>query len=184
MAGASRRLGPPLKSLDPNLFREAMSRFATGVTVVTACRDGDRFGITASSFASVSIDPPLVLVCISRGLHTHAAIEHSRAFAVNILGIHQLEVGRRFAGLTPEAEDRFRGLSWSVGGTGAPLLDDSLASLDCRLHASHEGGDHTIFVGEVVNARVSGEEPPLLYHNRLWRRSEALEPPSGVKGNP
>jgi flavin reductase (DIM6/NTAB) family NADH-FMN oxidoreductase RutF len=173
-----------LKSLDPNLFREAMSRFATGVTVVTACRGDERFGITASSFVSVSMDPPLVLVCIARGLLTHAAIAHSRAYAVNILGIHQLEVGRRFAGLTPEAEDRFTGLSWSRGGTGAPLLDDSVASFDCRLHATHDGGDHTIFVGEVVEARLSSEEAPLLYHNRLWRRSETLEPPLNPKGTP
>lgn len=173
-----------MKTLDPNLFREAMSRFASGVTVVTASRDADRFGITVSSFASVSIEPPLVLVCVSRGLLTHAAIEHSQAFAVNILGIHQVEVGRRFAGLTPETGDRFSGLSWSTSGTGAPLLDDSLACLDCRLHASHDGGDHTIFVGEVVDARVSGEGPPLLYHNRLWRRSEILEPPPNVEGTP
>jgi flavin reductase (DIM6/NTAB) family NADH-FMN oxidoreductase RutF len=159
-----------------------MARFASGVTVVTAVRDGKRFGITASSFVSVSVDPPLVLVCISRGLLTHAAIEHARAFAVNILGIRQVETGRRFAGLTPETEDRFAGLAWSEGVTGAPLLDDSLASLECRLHACHEGGDHTIFVGEVLDARISADEPPLLYQNRLWRRAEALDPPADAKG--
>lgn len=170
-----------MTALDPNIFREAMSRFASGVTVVTAKRAAERFGITASSFVSVSAEPPLVLVCMARGLLTHAAIEHTGSFAVNILGIHQLEVGRRFAGLTPETGDRFTGLSWSTGVTGAPLLDDSLASLDCRLHATHDGGDHTIFVGEVLEARVSGGEAPLLYHNRLWRRSEILEP-NDLKG--
>ena len=167
---------------NPNPFREAMSRFASGVTVVTAHRGDERFGITASSFTGVSMEPPLVLVCIARNLHTHAAIEESRAFAVNILGVHQLEVGQRFAGLTPETGDRFAGLAWSVGLTGAPLLDGSLAALDCRLHARHGGGDHTIFVGSVAEVRMASEKAPLLYHNRLWRRSETLESPPDLKG--
>lgn len=167
---------------DPDAFREAMSRFASGVTVVTARRGDERLGITASSFTGVSMKPPLVLVCIARALHTHAAIAESRAFAVNILGVHQLEVARRFAGLTPETGDRFAGLAWSDGLSGAPLLDGSIATLECRLHASHDGGDHTIFVGAVVDARVSGEKAPLLYHDRLWRRSETLESPADLKG--
>lgn len=167
---------------EPNPFREAMSRFASGVTVVTANRGDERFGITASSFTGVSMAPPLVLVCIARTLHTHAAIEQSRAFAVNILGVHQLEVGQRFAGLTPEDGDRFANLAWSTGLTGAPLLDGSIATLDCRLHASHDGGDHTIFVGSVVAVLMSRDESPLLYHNRLWRRSETLESLKDLKG--
>lgn len=171
-----------MTTLEPNAFREAMSRFASGVTVVTANRGDERFGITASSFTGVSITPPLVLVCIARTLHTHAAIEQSRAFAVNILGVHQLEVAQHFAGLTPETGDRFAGLTWSAGLTGAPLLAGSLASLDCRLHESHDGGDHTIFVGAVVEVRMVGDDAPLLYHNRLWRRSETLESPADLKG--
>lgn len=172
-----------MSALEPNPFREAMSRFASGVTVVTANRGDERFGITASSFTGVSMEPPLVLVCIARNLLTHTAIEQSRAFAVNILGVHQLEVGQRFAGLTPETGDRFAGLAWSAGLTGAPLLDESLAALDCRLHASHDGGDHTIFVGSVAEVRMAGAEAPLLYHNRLWRRSETLEPQPDPKGH-
>lgn len=170
-----------MKPVDPDLFREAMSRFASGVTVVTANRGDERFGITASSFVSVSVEPPLVLVCVARNLQTHAIIEESRAFAVNILGVHQLDVGLRFAGLTPELSDRFAGLSCSTGATGAPLLLDSLASLDCRLVRSHEGGDHTIFIGEVVDTLISRDAEPLLYHNRLWRRSETLAPPTATK---
>lgn len=172
-----------MERVDPDLFREAMSRFATGVTVVTATSRGERFGITASSFVSVSADPPLVLACLARVLHTHAAIEESRAFAVNILGVHQVMVGRRFAGLTPEAADRFVGLPCSTSVTGSPLLDESLASFDCRLYGSHDGGDHTIFVGEVVDARIHSDEAPLLYHNRLWRRSEVLEIAETLKGS-
>ena len=161
-----------------------MSRFASGVTVVTAVRDGERVGMTASSFVSVSADPPLVLVCIARSLQTHTAIQLSGAFAVNILGVHQLEVAQRFAGRSPETALRFRGLSCSTGLAGSPLLDDSIASLDCRLHAVHDGGDHTIFVGEVVDARTSSDEPALLYHHRLWRRAVTIEPPAAPKGLP
>jgi len=168
--------GATVTPIDPNLFREAMSRFASGVTVVTAGRGGERFGLTASSFVSVSMEPPLVLVCVSKTLLAHDVIAESGAFAANILGVHQLDVGRRFAGLTPETGDRFSGLACAARVTGAPLLTDSLACLDCRLHAAHPGGDHTIFVGAVVDVLLSRDEPPLLYHNRLWRRSETIEP--------
>lgn len=154
-----------------------MSRFASGVAVVTARRGHERFGLTASSFVSVSLHPPLVLVCVAKALQANTVIEESGAFAVNILGVHQLEVGLRFAGLRPELIDRFEGLDWTSGVTGAPLLKDSIASLDCRLHASHPGGDHTIFVGAVLHAVISKDETPLLYHRRLWHRPEALPSP-------
>lgn len=160
--------------VDPRFFREAMSRFASGVTVVTTRRGDDRFGLTASSFTSVSVDPPLVLVCVAMSLRAHAVIEESGAFAVNILGVHQLDAALRFAGLKPEFVDRFFGLAWSSGVTGSPLLEGSIASLDCRLHASHPGGDHTIYVGEVLHAAISKDEAPLLYHRRVWHRPEAL----------
>jgi flavin reductase (DIM6/NTAB) family NADH-FMN oxidoreductase RutF len=113
-------------------------------------------------------------VCVARALNAHAAIEESGAFGVNILGVHQLEVGLRFAGLRSTHSDRFDGLSCVSGVTGSPLLVDSIASFDCRLHATHPGGDHSIFVGEVVQALISGDEAPLLYHQRLWHRPEAL----------
>ncbi len=161
-----------------------MSRFASGVTVVTAARGDQRFGMTVSSFVSVSIEPPLVLVCIAKNLQTHAAIEETRAFAVNILGIHQLDLALRFAGMKPELSHRFVGLSCSTGLTGAPLIDDSIASLDCRLQAIHDGGDHAIFVGEVVAAHISRDEPALLYHNRLWQRAVTIEPPTAPRELP
>jgi flavin reductase (DIM6/NTAB) family NADH-FMN oxidoreductase RutF len=170
--------------VDPRLFREAMSRFASGVTVVTARRGEERVGLTASSFASVSLDPPLVLVCVARSLQAHTIIEESRAFGVNILGVHQLEAALRFAGLKPETTDRFGGLDWTSGVTGSPLLGDSIASLDCRLHATHPGGDHTIFVGEVAHALISRTEAPLLYHQRLWHRPEALPSPDAPEDVP
>ena len=116
---------------DNDPLREAMSRFASGVTVVTALRGEERFGITASSFTGVSMEPPLVLVCIARALHTHAAIESSRAFAVNILGVHQLEVARRFAeqwGL------RFRGRPSNVSTHPADFLDPASRSSHVAVH--------------------------------------------------
>jgi len=170
-----------VEPVDPTLFREALSRFASGVTVVTTRKGTERYGLTASSFVSVSVNPPLVLVCVARVLHAHAIIKETGAFAVNILGVHQLEAGLRFAGLKPEFPDRFEGFEWTAGVTGSPLLKDSLVSLDCRLHAAHPGGDHTIFVGEVLHAVISTAEIPLLYHRRLWHRPEALpsEAPTG-----
>jgi flavin reductase (DIM6/NTAB) family NADH-FMN oxidoreductase RutF len=174
-----------VEPVDPALFREAMSRFASGVTVVTARQGHARFGLTASSFVSVSLDPPLVLVCVSRDLLAHPVIEESGAFAVNILGVHQLEAALRFAGLRPAVPDRFEGLDWTSGVTGSPLLKGSVASLDCRLHASHPGGDHTIYVGEVLTAVISSDEPPLLYHRRLWHRPATLPqaaPPEDANG--
>ena len=98
-----------MNPVDPTAFREVMARFPSGVTVVTSNRGERRFGITASSFVSVSVKPPLVLVCLKKALHTHAVIEESKAFAVNILGIHQLDVALSFAGMTPELEDRSHG---------------------------------------------------------------------------
>jgi len=99
--------------VDLRLFREAMSRFASGVTVVTARRGEERVGLTASSFVSVSMEPPLILVCVAKALQAHEVIESAGAFAVNILGARQLDVALRFAGLKPGLLDRFEGLPWT-----------------------------------------------------------------------
>jgi hypothetical protein len=117
-------------------------------------------------------------VCLSRRLYTHRAIEESGFFAVNILGAHQLDVGLRFAGMKPDVTDRFSGVPVATGETGAPLLEGSLASIDCRLWNRYDGGDHSIFVGEVRGVRLSTQESPLLYHDRLWRRTESITSPS------
>jgi flavin reductase (DIM6/NTAB) family NADH-FMN oxidoreductase RutF len=157
-------------SIDPGRFRQAMGRFASGVTVVTTARNEQTYGVTASAFASLSLDPPLVLVCLAKSLGAHRAIEESGVFAVNMLGAHQLDFGLRFAGLDPEVTDRFLGIGWRAAASGAPLLPDCLAFVDCRLWNVYDGGDHSIFVGEVQDAGVSDHDQPLLYHNRLWRR--------------
>lgn len=165
-------------TFNANDFKRAMGQFASGVTVVTTLHGRTPIGVTASSFTSLSLDPPLVLVSLNKRLFTHNVIAESGVFAVNVLAAHQLELGMRFAGMRPEITDRFAGLQTVTAVTGSPLLPDSLAWVDCAVWAMYDGGDHTIFVGEVRDLSVSDLDMPLLYHNRLWRRSEALAIPS------
>jgi len=162
----------------PNDFKRAMGQFASGVTVVTTKHGDTPIGITASSFTSLSLNPPLVLVSLDKKLFTHNVIAESGFFAVNVLSSRQLELGMRFAGMKPEIKDRFAGLDIHTAETGAPLLPNSLAWVDCKVWNMYDGGDHTIFVGEVKALSVSDLDMPLLYHNRLWRRSEALDVPT------
>ncbi len=150
-------------------FKEAMSRFATGVTIVTT-KDGETVhGLTASAFCSLSLEPPLVLVCVARTIRSHDMIARAGNFAVNILNATQRPLGERFAGLIPDVEDRFEGLTYTSAVTGAPILPDVLAWVDCRVWAAYDGGDHTIFVGEVLAAGVNDPlQAPLLYFHRHW----------------
>ncbi len=165
-------------AVDLQAFKHALSQFASGVTVVTTVHEGQRFGLTASSFSSLSLHPPLVLVCLARKAVTHGVIERSGVFAVNVLGARQLEFGLRFAGLVPGLKDRFEGIETAAAATGSPLLPGVLSWVDCRLWNRYEGGDHSIFVGEVIDLAATTADTPLLYHNRLWRRSEALDMPT------
>lgn len=164
-------------SVQENSFKDAMAKWASGVTVVTSVNEGHNVGITASSFSSVSLQPPRILVCVAKTLFTHGVIEKHRAFAVNILGTQHLEWGMRFAGMFPEMEDRFEGIEYTRAETGCPILPGVLGWLDCRLAHAYDGGDHTIFVGEVVAAGSETGGEPILYFNRTWRRLDdnALE---------
>ena len=145
-------------------LKDAYARWATGVTIVTA-RAGDHIhGMTVSAFTEVSLEPPLVLVCIDKTSDTQPVIAEGGCFAVNILARDQEAIARRFA--CDDAEDRrFLSLDCDTGETGAPLLAGSVASLDCRLEAAHEAGDHIIYVGEVVGLHLSDGDP-LLFYNR------------------
>ena len=156
-------------SIDVQGFKNALSNWASGVTVVTTQADGQPVGITASSLTSVSLEPPQILICVSRKLFTNQALQQSAAFAVNILGVRHLDWGMRFAGMVPELEDRFAGIETHTAVTGSPILPDVMAWLDCRLSHSFDGGDHTIFVGEVLAAGTGSESEPLLYFKRNWR---------------
>ncbi len=162
--------------VDAARFRSVLGQWPSGVTVVTTVVDGAWHGMTASSFSSVSLDPPLVSVCLSRSVWTHGLIESSGVFAVNILAKDQAPVGMIFAGQRPEIEDRFDGLAARPAITGAPVLTEALGWLDCRVIHAYDGGDHTIFVGEVLQADTPRVTAPLLFHSRAWGQFADLLP--------
>ena len=145
-------------------FRRALSRFASGVTVVTVHHEHPH-GMTASAFASVSLDPPLVLVCLDQTSRTRSLLLEKGSFAINVLGSEQEEVSRAFAkrGTKP-----FASLSHHSGETGNPLLDGAIAWLECTVHQVVEMGDHDIVVGEVVCADAAAGDP-LLYFDQGYR---------------
>ncbi len=153
--------------ISPEEFKQTLSRWATGVTIVTA-RAGDLIhGMTVSAFAEVSLDPPLVLVCADKTSNTHALIAEGGVFAVNVLSVEQAELSTRFA--SKENEDqRFDDVECETAKTGAPLIAGSLAALDCSLVAAHDAGDHVIYVGRVEASRCS-EREPLVYYGSAYR---------------
>jgi flavin reductase (DIM6/NTAB) family NADH-FMN oxidoreductase RutF len=156
-----------LAALSSEALKNAYARWATGVTIVTA-RSGDRVhGMTVSAFTEVSLEPPLVLVCADKSSNTHPLIAEGRVFAVNVLASDQQELSNLFASKKDE-ERRFVGLDYETGETGAPLLTGTVAALDCRLDAAHDAGDHVIYVGEVVDVRLS-EREPLIFFDRGYR---------------
>ena len=143
-------------------FREVMSRFPTGVTVVAGVRDGeDPFGLTVNSFASVSLDPPLVLVCINRASSSHDALLEASSFGISILAEDQAFLAARFASDPPET--RFDDVGWSRAPLGAPYLLGAVAWLECTRYAAYPGGDHTILVGRVESTGGDDTES-LLFH--------------------
>lgn len=155
-----------LYSVDPESVRRAMRQWATGVTVVGASHGGIRRGMTVSSFTSISLDPPLVMVSIGREARTHGLIASARSFGVTILGADQQEISDRFAGRLTEDEDRFAGLDSFTLATGAPFLNGGLAFIDSRVHTTLEAGTSTVFVGEVVALKVGDAAQPLIYYQR------------------
>lgn len=167
--------------MDPNLFRQALGRFATGVTVVTTGTLQDFHGMTANAFASVSLDPPLVLVCVDRRARTCRRIPRFGAFGINILKEDQAGLSDRFAGRTGTQDAVPPEFALFVARTGTPLLAGTAVQLDCRLYQSHEAGDHVIFVGQVVEARRDQGSRPLLYHSgryhALGRAAPGVTPP-------
>lgn len=154
--------------VDEAEFKLAMSHFASGVTVVTTEVDGRLYGMTVASFTSLSLRPPLVLVCIEKTVKTHDAIAAARKFGVSILSSEQETISARFASRT---EDKFSGLNLRRGSLGVPLIADALTTLECSVYDQLPGGDHSIFVGEVVDARTR-EGVPLLYFRSGYREMQ------------
>jgi flavin reductase (DIM6/NTAB) family NADH-FMN oxidoreductase RutF len=153
---------------DPRTLRDALGCFATGVTVVTCLNDeGEPAGITVNSFTSVSLDPPLLLVCLYKQAASALALTKASHFAINVL-----QTGQQPASITfsTRVEDRFGSTSWSCGEAGAPILKDSMGVFECENYAVYDGGDHHILVGQVIKASFDASLDPLLYFRGRYRR--------------
>jgi flavin reductase (DIM6/NTAB) family NADH-FMN oxidoreductase RutF len=149
---------------DHDELRSILGTFATGVTVITLATDDVVHGMTANAFSSVSLDPPLVLFCADVDTNCHDLVPQANHFAVNILSEEQEWLSNRFAGEHHDMDDPFEDVPSSTAETGAPIIDDTLAFLDCRLHESVEAGDHTVYIGRVEDAALrETESPPLTF---------------------
>jgi len=159
---------------DPNQFRNALGQFATGVTVVTTLDGGgDPVGVTASSFNSVSLDPPLVLWSLAKTAHSMPAYQSSGGFNVHVLASHQSGISNQFA---RSSDDKFAGIAWSPCDQGFPLLPEYAALFRCKTHYQYEGGDHIIFVGEVIDYQTH-DLPVLVFHGgRYADAKQKLDP--------
>jgi flavin reductase (DIM6/NTAB) family NADH-FMN oxidoreductase RutF len=159
-------------SVDPETMRKTLRLWSCGVTVVTSKHGEERSGMTASSFTSIALEPPLILVCLYKDTLTSRLILASQQFAVSILGESQEAASAQFAGFAelPEGEDRFYQMDTFTGQSGILLLSDAIAWLECNVYATYDGGTHHIFVGEVTAAdRKDDPVLPLVYHNRGYR---------------
>lgn len=156
-----------VRPVSGDVFRRACGRFPTGVTIASVVdRQGVPHGLTVNSFTSVSLDPPLVLVALAHSASVMAAFRGARFFAVNVLAAGQRALSERFA---RKGHDRFDGLEWHAGETGAPLLPGTLAEIECAIQQRFTAGDHDLFVGEMVRAVVH-EGEPLLYFGGRYRK--------------
>jgi len=150
--------------IDPKELRRLMGQFATGVTIITTRDDTGRpYGLTANAFTSLSLDPPLVLICIDRNAETFSHFYTARAFVVNVLTEEQTELSARFA---KSGGFKFEGLAYETNAAGVPVLDGTLAHLECALTETHEAGDHVIHVGRVENFAIRGGRPLLFFQGR------------------
>jgi flavin reductase (DIM6/NTAB) family NADH-FMN oxidoreductase RutF len=155
-------------------FRAAVGTFATGVTVVTTRGEEHAYGMTANAFSSVSLDPPLILVCVMTPSEGGDHIRRNGCFAVNILHSDQEPLSRYFASRDrPRGRDAFREVPHRIGVSGSPLLEGAAGYLDCRLNAEHLAGDHLIFIGEVLDLGFDPEASPLVFHGGQYRIVQA-----------
>ena len=149
--------------IDPRTFRNVLGQFCTGITVITTVNDGVPIGFACQSFAALSLDPPLVLFCPTKHSRAWQAIEASGKFCVNMLHENQQHVSAQFGS---KAEDKFAGIDWSPSGLGSPVLDGTLAHIDCTVHSVHDGGDHFVVFGAVQSmSEPQAIKPrPLLFY--------------------
>jgi flavin reductase (DIM6/NTAB) family NADH-FMN oxidoreductase RutF len=152
--------------IERNELRRVMGHFATGVTVITTfSKEGKLHGLTANAVSSLSLDPPLLIICVDKKAESYACFEDSGVFTVNILGDEQEDLSRRFA---VSGGEKFEGVAYRRGANGAPILSGALAHLECKLHATYEGGDHTIYLGLIEEAETR-EGKPLLFFRGGYR---------------
>ena len=154
---------------DVSQFRELMSQFVTGVTVVTTASGNEIHGLTCNAFCSVSLDPCTVMVSVAKDARSWVLIDRSRIFAVNILSQTQSYVSDRFAGRHKDKDnDRFNGIKWMTAVTGAPILQETQGYLDCRVKQAYDGGSHTLFLGEVVILAFDYTQSPLVFYQSRY----------------
>jgi len=152
--------------IEKNELRRVMGHFATGIGVITTHnKAGQIHGLTVNAFTSVSLVPPLCLICVDKKAESYASFEESKIFTVNFLADDQEDVSRRFA---VSGGDKFTGVAYRLGANGAPILDGTLGHLECRLTAVFDGGDHSIYLGEVEEAQTR-EGKPLLFYRGGYR---------------
>lgn len=152
--------------IDKNELRRVMGHFATGVTVITALRkSGEMHGLTANAFTSVSLVPPLLLVCVDKNAESYPCFDETRVFTVNILAHDQEALSRKFA---VSGGEKFQGVAYHTGANGAPILDGALAYVECKVVQAFDGGDHTIYLGEIEQAEAR-EGKPLMFFRGGYR---------------
>ncbi len=154
-------------AIDARELRNVMGNFATGVTIITTKNAaGKPFGLTANAFSSLSLDPPLLLICVDKKVDCYACFDESKVFGVNFLSEGQDQLSNRFA---TKGIEKFEGVSYKLGELGVALLDDALAHIECKVASAYEGGDHTIYVGEIQSATVLSDRPLLFFRGKYFK---------------
>jgi flavin reductase (DIM6/NTAB) family NADH-FMN oxidoreductase RutF len=163
---------------NPAELRDVLRFWTTGVTIIGSHHQGTRHGMTANSFTSLSLEPPLVLISLEKITRTHGLVKEAGVFGVSILAADQQELSNRFAGRETELSNRFENVSTFSLETGSPLLSDAIAFFDCRVSVTHDAGTHTIFISDVLAAGVNpggDQRKPLVYFNRNYRDIKTSE---------
>lgn len=163
---------PDETDFDPRRFRDVLGHFATGVTVITLNVEGDLRGMTANAVSSLSLDPPLLLVCVQKDASIYEHFERAEAFAMNVLSVDQEDISTMFAAHGGPDEE-LGGVPYHEGPLGSPILEGVLASADCRITERYDGGDHTIVIGEAASISANGSVEPLLFYRGAYRRLAA-----------
>ena len=158
------------RDVDVAAFRSTMGAFATGVTVVTTVAHDELYGMTVNSFSSVSLDPPLVLICVNKSSRGHRLIRRSAVLSVNVLAAAQTDLARRFADRDrPRGWQALAGVPFGWGANGCPVIEGSAAHVDCKVRRIHVAGDHVIVVGAVIGMSIAPDAAPLLFHRGRYR---------------